>query len=93
MDCLFCKINKNECDSLCIYEDDIVKVILDAYPDANGHTLIIPKKHITDIDEMDNETLGHINNVAKKMRKLLFDALKQEIIDRNVIFEKIMNVK
>ena len=25
MDCLFCKINKNECDSLCIYEDDIVK--------------------------------------------------------------------
>ena len=122
MDCLFCKINKNDCDSLCIYEDDIVKVILDAYPDANGHTLIIPKKHITDIDEMDNETLGHINDVAKKIRKLLFDALnpdgkvflvhygmtqvikhyhlhlipvykkKQEIIDRNVIYEKIMNI-
>ena len=122
MDCLFCKINKNECDSLCIYEDDIVKVILDAYPDANGHTLIIPKKHITDIDEMDNETLGHINDVAKKIRKLLFNTLnpdgmvflvnygmtqvikhyhlhlipvykkKQELIDRNFIFEKIMNV-
>lgn len=43
MDCLFCKINKNEMDSLTIYEDDVVRVILDAYPDANGHTLIIPK--------------------------------------------------
>ena len=122
MDCLFCKIIEGSIPSRTLYEDDIVKVILDAYPDANGHTLIIPKKHITDIDEMDNETLGHINDVAKKMRKLLFDALnpdgmvflvnygmtqvikhyhlhlipiykkKQEIIDRNVIYKKIMNV-
>ena len=62
------------------YEDDIVKVILDAYPDANGHTLIIPKKHITDIDEMDNETLGHINDVAKKIRKLLFNTMFQDVL-------------
>ena len=78
MDCLFCKINKNEMDSLTIYEDDVVRVILDAYPDANGHTLIIPKKHITDMDEMDNETLSHINDVAKRIRKVLFKALNPE---------------
>ena len=78
MDCLFCKINKNEVDSLTIYEDEIVKVILDAYPDANGHTLIIPKKHITDMDEMDNETLSYINDVAKRIRKVLFKALNPE---------------
>lgn len=78
MNCLFCKINNNESDSLCIYEDNIVKVILDAFPDANGHTLIIPKKHITDIDEMDNDTLGYINNIAKDIKKLLFDSLHPE---------------
>lgn len=123
MDCLFCKINNNESESLTIYEDDIVKVILDAFPNSNGHTLIIPKKHITDMDGMDNETLAHINDVAKKMNKLLYKALNpdgmvflvnygitqvikhyhlhlmpaykydQEIIDRKLVYEKIMNVK
>lgn len=78
MNCLFCKINNNESDSLCIYEDEIVKVILDAFPDSNGHTLIIPKKHITDMEEMDNDTLVYINKIAKITRKLLFDALNPD---------------
>lgn len=122
MNCLFCKINNNESDSLCIYEDDIVKVILDAFPDANGHTLIIPKKHITDVDEMDKDTLNHINEIVPKIKKILYEALnpdglvfvvnyginqvikhfhlhlipvyknKQDKIDRNIIYDKIMNV-
>ena len=78
MNCLFCKINNNECDSLTIYEDEYVRVILDAFPDTNGHTLIIPKKHIEDMDYMDNETLSHINDVAKEIKKLLYKALNPD---------------
>ena len=78
MNCLFCKINNNECDSLTIYEDEYVRVILDAFPDTNGHTLIIPKEHIEDMDYMDNETLSHINNVAKDIKKLLYKALNPD---------------
>lgn len=78
MNCLFCKINNNECDSLTIYEDEYVRVILDAFPDTNGHTLIIPKKHIEDMDYMDNETLSHINDVAKDIKKLLYKALNPD---------------
>ena len=44
-DCLFCKIIKKEIPSFILYEDDDLIVILDAYPDADGHTLIIPRKH------------------------------------------------
>lgn len=75
MNCIFCKIINNEISSKTIYEDDIVKVFLDINPDSNGHTLIIPKKHIVDMTDMDDETMIHIFNIAKKLRKELEDKL------------------
>lgn len=80
MDCIFCKINNNEISSYTIYEDEIVRVILDIHPDTNGHCLIIPKKHIINIEDMDIETLNHIMMIYKKMynhlkEKLNFDGL------------------
>jgi histidine triad (HIT) family protein len=75
-DCIFCKIIKGEIPSYTIYEDDIVKVFLDANPDDNGHMLIVPKKHITDFTELDNETLSHINDVLKnKLKPLIYEKL------------------
>lgn len=71
MDCIFCKIIKNEISSYNIYEDEIVKVFLDISPDSNGHMLIVPKKHIVDINDMDNKTFEHILIITKKMRKIL----------------------
>ncbi len=71
MDCIFCKIIKGEIPSYTIYEDDIVKVFLDIDPKTNGDTLIIPKKHFTNIDDIDLETLSHINKVTKDMYTLL----------------------
>lgn len=65
MDCIFCKIMNKEIPSYDLYEDDICKVIMDANPNSNGHVLIIPKKHIIDYQEMDNETLSHLHDVAK----------------------------
>lgn len=78
MDCLFCKIMNGEIPSKTLFEDDIVKVIMDINPNSNGHMLVIPKKHITDFEEMDNETLGHINEVAKMMKKKIYDALNPD---------------
>lgn len=75
MDCIFCKIIKGEIDSYTIYEDDIVKVILDANPVTNGHSLILPKKHYENLVDIDLETLKHINNVSKKMYSLLKEKL------------------
>lgn len=42
-DCLFCKIARKEVDSKILYEDEDIMVIMDAYPDTDGHTLVIPK--------------------------------------------------
>lgn len=70
-DCIFCKIIHKEIPSYTIYEDDKVKAFLDIEPDVNGHTLIIPKKHYTDISDLDNETLTHIFDVARYLKSLM----------------------
>ena len=75
MECLFCKIINNEVPCLKIYEDDIVLAFLDINPDSDGHTLIIPKKHFTDLDDIDLETLNCINSAAKKIKNTLEDKL------------------
>lgn len=75
MDCIFCKIINGDIPSYTVYEDDIVKCFLDIHPDSNGHTLIIPKNHTLDLDSIDNETLLHIMNVARKLREVYEEKL------------------
>lgn len=75
MDCLFCKIIKGEIPCYKIYEDNKTLAFLDINPDSNGHTLIIPKKHFTDLDDIDIDTLKCINEISKKIKKLLEEKL------------------
>lgn len=92
MNCIFCKIIEGELSSFTIYEDDIVKVFLDVNPDSNGHLLIIPKKHILDINEMDSTTWNHILDVTKKMRKLLEEKLQIDgltLIENNGMVQEV----
>ncbi len=75
MDCVFCKIINGDIPSYKLYEDDAVLVFLDINPDSDGHSLVIPKKHYTDIMDIDNETLTHIFDVARSIKIKLEDKL------------------
>lgn len=75
MDCLFCKIIEGSIPSYKIYEDEVVLAFLDINPETNGHTLIIPKKHFKDMDDIDLDTLNHIFKIAKKLKQVLTDKL------------------
>ena len=75
MDCLFCKIINGDIPSYTIYEDELVKVFLDINPNTNGHSLIIPKKHIVTVEEMDDELATHIIKIEKQMYKLFKEKL------------------
>ncbi len=75
MDCVFCKIMEGSIPSYTVYEDKIVKIFLDINPDVNGHLLIVPKKHILDLSDMDNNTLMHIMDMARKYHKILEEKL------------------
>lgn len=59
-----------------VYEDDICLAYLDINPDSDGHTLIIPKKHYKDIDDIEDDVLLHIYKTSRKIMKLLKDKLK-----------------
>jgi histidine triad (HIT) family protein len=76
MDCLFCNIANGNIPSYTIYEDDLVRVFLDIHPHVNGHMLIIPKKHYTDIFDIDKELLNYIyKTIAPKMYRLVQEKL------------------
>ena len=75
MNCVFCNIVEGKIPSHTIFEDEIVKVMMDISPVSNGHLLIIPKKHFTNLTDIDMDTLMHIQKTAKEMFKLLKDKL------------------
>jgi histidine triad (HIT) family protein len=69
--CLFCSIANGFMESATIFENSEFKVILDKFPGAKGHTLIIPKEHIENIYEMDVETAGKLFALATIVAKAL----------------------
>lgn len=79
-DCLFCKIVRKEIPSKILYEDDDILVILDAFPDTDGHTLIIPKKHFEDIYEVSDEILIKMFKKARKLTKDLMFKLDKSAL-------------
>lgn len=58
--CIFCKIISGEIPSTTIYEDDDVKAFLDLSQATKGHTLVVPKKHVRDIFEYDEELAARV---------------------------------
>jgi len=75
MECLFCKIINGEIPSKKLYEDDLVMVLMDAYPNVDGHTLIIPKKHYDTFMDIPNDLLNHINAISKKYTNHIMERL------------------
>ena len=70
MEDIFCKIIAGEIPAKKVYEDDFVFAFHDIHPIAPVHVLIIPKKHIesvNDIEEADIETMGRLIFAAKKI--------------------------
>lgn len=70
--CLFCKKLKEQ-DGI-IYENNTTFVIYDSYPVNKGHCLIIPKRHIENIFQTNEEEYLDIRDSIKHM-KILLDEL------------------
>jgi len=72
-DCIFCKIARKEIKAKIVDEDDNFIAIYDIKPVADGHVLIIPKKHCKTIldlpDSLGNELLGFIKKVSLRLAK------------------------
>jgi histidine triad (HIT) family protein len=57
-DCLFCKMVAGEIKPTIVYENDLILAFRDIKPQAPIHILIIPKRHIATLDDLDDPELG-----------------------------------
>jgi histidine triad (HIT) family protein len=57
MSCIFCKIIRGEIPSTKVYEDENVYAFEDIEPQAKVHTLVVPKQHIANLNELNDKDL------------------------------------
>lgn len=73
--CIFCKLASGEFSSATVYEDDLFRAILDISPAAKGHTLVIPKRHMANLFELDGpereQALTVIQKIATAVQKVM----------------------
>lgn len=70
MDCLFCKIVAGHIPADIVYESDTALAFRDINPQAPTHVLVIPRKHISTINDIgaDDETLiGSLYTAAREI--------------------------
>ncbi|MES9851853.1 MAG: histidine triad nucleotide-binding protein [Candidatus Thiodiazotropha sp. L084R] len=71
-DCLFCKFVSSEIKPQTVYEDDDVLAFRDINPQAPCHVLIVPKRHISTLNDLipeDAELMGKLYLAAAKVAK------------------------
>jgi len=70
-DCVFCKIIRGEGPSYKIWEDEECYAFLSIRPVNPGHTLVIPKKHIDHIWEVDDPLFSNLFHRSKELSQPL----------------------
>ncbi|WP_125567547.1 HIT family protein [Companilactobacillus insicii] len=82
-DCIFCKIINNEIPSTTIYEDDDIKAFFDISQVTPGHTLVVPKKHVKNIFEYDEELAQKVFKKIPMIARAIKDS-NPDIIGMNI---------
>ncbi len=63
--CLFCNINSKDL----VFDNEFAFASFDSYPVSKYHSLIVPKRHILDYFELNNDELLACNDLIKKIKK------------------------
>ncbi|MGA3021053.1 MAG: HIT domain-containing protein [Candidatus Micrarchaeales archaeon] len=70
--CIFCRIASGEIPAYKIYEDSRYVAFLDMFPNIEGQTLVVPKKHMVSLFSMvDDRNLADFMIVTKKVANLI----------------------
>lgn len=78
-DCIFCKIINKEIPSEFIYEDDEIVAFNDIHPQAKHHILIVSKKHIPTINDLNENEKDEV--LVGKMFLVARDIAKERGLD------------
>lgn len=86
--CLFCRISNKSLPATIVYEDDQCLAFNDIHPQAPTHVLVIPKKHITSLDELTPEDAPLVGHCLVTLATI---AREQEIAEKG--YRTIINTK
>ncbi len=73
-DCLFCRITAGQVPAQVVYEDQHAVAFLDIAPWQDGHTLVIPRRHVANVLEEDT-VLAELSEATTVVAKMLMNAL------------------
>lgn len=73
-DCPFCRIVELG-DALVVYRDERAVAFLDRAPASRGHTLVVPRRHVPTVLEIDPDEAGAVMAAGVRVAGLLQDAL------------------
>jgi histidine triad (HIT) family protein len=74
-DCIFCKIVAGEIPAQIIEQDEHTLTFMDIAPATRGHALVIPKRHATDLWEIDPAQLSAVAEAAQRQALRVRDRL------------------
>lgn len=79
--CVFCKIIDGSIPSYKLYENGFVTCFLDISQATKGHTLIVPKKHVENVFDLDEVSAEEIMKAATVISNILKDKLGVENVN------------
>jgi histidine triad (HIT) family protein len=66
MDCLFCKIIARQIPASIVYEDERMLAFNDINPQAPTHVLVIPKRHVATLNDLQPEDDGLVGEMVRR---------------------------
>ncbi len=75
-DCIFCKIINKQIPSKIIFENESSLAFLDIFPISKGHSIVIPKNHFNNLEDIPEEELSELFKIVKEIAVLIHDKLK-----------------
>lgn len=78
-DCPFCElIQRDDPDAREVYRDEHVVAFFPTEPAVLGHTMVVPRRHVADIWELDDETAGHLARSTVRLAGAIREAVHPE---------------
>lgn len=96
--CIFCQIVRGEAPATRVYEDNDFLAFLDIRPITRGHTLVVPKQHSTELEDLDRDAgaqlfrLGHHLALAMRRSDLAADGANLALNDGTAAFQTVGHV-
>jgi histidine triad (HIT) family protein len=76
--CIFCDIVEGRAAAEVVFEDEETLAFMDINPANPGHTLVIPKRHVRDIYELDDETAAAVMKVTVRVARAVKRSLQPD---------------